>query len=83
MSPEVIAILRVGVSLGVGLGGLIVSGQRALRAELDIAREERAAIRSDVAGIRQDLHAVDKRVARIEGVLPFLVERAKAAESAS
>ena len=81
MSPEVIAILGVGATLGVGLGSLMI-GQRTLRVELDSARQERAAIRADVAGVRRDLHAVDKRVARIEGALPFLVDRAKPAEAA-
>ncbi len=73
MSPEVIAILGVGVSLGVGLGGLIVSGQRSLRAGLEAASAERASI-------RQDLHLLAERVARIEGALPFLVNRPKATE---
>ncbi len=47
MSPEVIAI----VSVGVALATLIVHGQRSLEARLA---------------------SVDRRVARIEGVMPFL-----------
>ncbi len=70
MSPEVIAILAVGVSLA----ALIVSGQRSLRSGLEAATAERASI-------RQDLHALAERVARIEGALPFLVRRTKPSES--
>lgn len=62
MSPEVIAILGVGVSLA----ALVVSGQRTNRTEF--------------AAIRQELHALGERVARIEGALPFLVDRAKTSE---
>ncbi len=75
MSPEVIAILSVGATLGVGLGGLIISGNRSLRAGLEAATAERASI-------RQDLHALAERVARIEGALPFLVRRRETGDPA-
>ena len=61
MNAELIAILAVGVSLA----ALIVSGQRSLQAELAAASLERQAI-------RQDLHALAERVARLEGAFPFL-----------
>ncbi len=76
MSPEVIAILSVGATVGVGLGGLIISGNRSLRAGLEAATVERASI-------RQDLHALAERVARIEGALSFLVRQGKASEPAA
>lgn len=75
MSPEVIAILSVGATLGVGLGGLIISGNRSLRAGLEAATAERASI-------RQDLHALAERVARIEGALSFLVRRRETGDPA-
>ncbi len=34
MSSEVIAIIAVGATLGIGLATLIISGQRAIRADL-------------------------------------------------
>lgn len=68
MSPEVIAILAVGVSLA----ALLIPGQRAIRAEL---REGLAAATAERAAIRADLHALGERVARLEGAVPFLTPR--------
>ena len=56
MSPEIIAI----VSVGVALAGLILTGQRAIRAELATQRQEIAALR--------------ERMAHMEGLLEGLRE---------
>lgn len=64
MSPEVIAILGVGVSLA----ALILSGQRSLRSEIQT-------VRADIAALREDVHALAERVARLEGAVPFLRPR--------
>ena len=64
MSPEVIAILGVGVSLA----ALILSGQRSLNARMD--RLEARMDRLEVA-----IHALGERVARLEGAVPFLTTR--------
>ena len=86
MSAEVIAILSVGVALA----AVMVSGQRALRAEIravrtDLAaeiqsvrvelREGLAAAAAERAAIRTDLRALAERVARLEGAVPFLAPR--------
>ena len=75
MSAEGIAILAVGVSLA----ARIVSGQRSfcadLAAGLATASAERSAIRADLAALRGDLHALAERIARLEGVVPFLTSR--------
>ena len=57
------------------LAALMVSGQRSLRSGLEAATAERASI-------RQDLHALAERVARIEGALPFLVRRRETGDPA-
>ena len=82
MSPEVIAIL----SVGVGLAALMVSGQRTLRADLG-GRMDRLEARMDRLDARMDrletridkleaaIHALGERVARLEGAVPFLTTR--------
>lgn len=71
MSPEVIAIVTVGVSLA----ALILSGHRSLRADL---RTGLAAASAERVAIRNDLHALAKRVARLEGAFPFIARSASA-----
>lgn len=68
MSPEVIAIL----SVGVGLAALMVSGQRALRADLG-GRMDRLEAQMD--RLEAAIHALGERVARLEGAVPFLTPR--------
>ena len=82
MSAELIAILSVGVALG----AVMVSGQRALRADLGgrmdqlDARMDRLETRMDRLETRMDrlagaIHALGERVARLEGAVPFLSVR--------
>ena len=61
MSPDVIAIVAVGVSLA----ALIVTGQRSLAARMD-ARMDR---------LEAAIHSLGVRVARLEGAFPFLTAR--------
>ena len=63
MSPEIIAI----VSVGVALAGLILTGQRAIRTEQMAQRQEIAALREDFAALRE-------RMAHLEGLLEGLRE---------
>ncbi len=63
MSPEIIAI----ASVGVALAGLILTGQRAIRAE-------QAAQRLEIAALREDLAALRERMAHLEGLLEGLRE---------
>ena len=56
MSPELIAIIAVGVAIG----GLVLTGQRALR--------------QDIAGLRQDVLQLRERMAHLEGLLEGLRE---------
>ncbi len=63
MSPELIAI----VSVGVALAGIILTGQRAIRAEQAVQRQEIAALREDFATLRE-------RMAHLEGLLEGLRE---------
>lgn len=64
MSPEVIAILGVGVSLA----ALILSGQRSVNARMD-----RLEVRME--RLEAAIHALAERVARLEGAVPFLTTR--------
>ena len=70
MSPEIIAI----ASVGVALAGLILTGQRAIRAEQAAQRQEIAALREEIAAQREDLAALRERMAHLEGLLEGLRE---------
>ena len=63
MSPEMIAI----VSVGVALAGLILTGQRAMRQEV-------ATLRKDLAAMREDFAPLRERMAHLEGLLEGLRE---------
>ena len=68
MSPELVAILAVGV----GLAGLILTGQRGLRTEF---RAEIAQLRGDLAELRNDVAELRERMARLEGLLDGFIRR--------
>ena len=74
MSPELIAILGVGVALA----GLLIAGQRAARADTKDLRKEIAGVRTDMdkglAGVRDDVGSLRERMARLEGLLEGLRE---------
>ncbi len=70
MSPEIIAI----ASVGVALAGLILTGQKAMRAELAAQRQETAALRKDLTALREDFAALRERMAHLEGLLEGLRE---------
>ena len=61
-----LTIVGTGVGSAIALGGLILVSQSNLRADL---RAEIAINRADIAEIRNDLSALNIRVARIEGSL--------------
>ncbi len=65
MSPELIAILGVGIALA----GMIWQGQRSLRTDLG-ARMDRIEARMD--GIEGQLREIRDRLARLEGKVDFL-----------
>ena len=70
MSLEIVAI----ASVGVALAGLILTGQRAMRAELAAQRQEIAALRDDLTALREDFAALRERMAHLEGLLEGLRE---------
>lgn len=63
MTPGLIGIITVGVALA----GLIISGQRSLRADLSELRKEVNELRKEVNGLRE-------RMAHLEGLLEGLRE---------
>ena len=65
MTPELIGTLSVGAVLLVGLGGLIVGMAAWLRADI---RD----VRVDMDGLRADVRDLDRRLARVEGVIEGL-----------
>ena len=56
------------VSVGVGLGGLILNVQRS-------TDEAMAGLRKDVAGLRQDVAELRERMARLEGLFAGFIRR--------
>ena len=74
MSPELIAILAVGVTLA----GVLLSGQRALRSEMRDLRQSNearfAAIEQHLSAFEQRIAALEQRVAKLEGLLEGLRE---------
>ena len=73
MSAEAIAIVGVGVALLAVLVPVVVLQSRRLEQHIDAVADAltatRTELRSDVAEVRRDLHALAERVARIEGAL--------------
>ena len=67
MSPELIAILAVGVALA----GIVVTGQRAARAEINTLRTD---LDKGLAGLREEIGSLRERMARLEGLLEGLRE---------
>lgn len=55
------------ISVGIGLGGLILNSQRALSAAI-------ASNRADIAEMRSDLGDLRERMARLEGRVDTLVD---------
>lgn len=74
MSPELIAILGVGVALA----GILIAGQRTAAADTKDLRKEIAGVRTDMdkglAGLRDEVGSLRERMARLEGLLEGLRE---------
>ena len=75
MTPELVAIL----ALGITLIGLLITFRRdaradnqALRAEI---RADLADVRTNLADLRKDVQALTQRVSRLEGVIEGLFGR--------
>ena len=64
MSPELIAILAVGVALG----GAILATMRGLRSDMIDLRSEVRDVRSEVRDVRSDVGDLRERMARLEGL---------------
>ena len=78
MSGELISILTAVVAVGATLAGLILSGQRAIRAELTEHRRELAAQRTEFnerfTALEQQISELRERMAHLEGLLDGLRE---------
>ena len=74
MSPELIAIVAVGVALT----GVILTSQRALRAEIRDLRQSTearfAALENQIADLRDQITDLRERMAKLEGLLDGLRE---------
>ena len=64
MSPELIAILAVGVALG----GAMLAAMRGLRSDMIDLRSEVRDVRSEVRDVRSDVGDLRERMARLEGL---------------
>ena len=78
MSVELISVLIAVVAIGATLAGLILSGQRAIRAELAEQRRELAAQRKEFndrfIALEQQIAELRERMAHLEGLLDGLRE---------
>ncbi len=78
MSVELISVLIAVVAVGATLAGLILSGQRAIRAELAEQRRELAAQRREFnerfTALEQQMAELRERMAHLEGLLDGLRE---------
>ena len=71
MSVESISVLVAVVAVGATLAGLILSGQRAMRAELAAQRKE---FSERFAALEQQIAELRERMAHLEGLLDGLRE---------
>ena len=69
MSPELIAILAVGVALG----GAMLATMRGLRSEM-------SDLRSEMRGVRLDVGSLRERMARLEGLFEGFTGRGGAGQ---
>ncbi len=63
MSPEMIAIIAVGVALA----GLVLKGQHGLGKRVDEIRRDTGEVRKDIAGLDTRLRAVETGLAELRG----------------
>ena len=80
MTPDMISILAVGVTLA----GLILNGQRQIRADQRELQRGMAQLRAEFTDLRREVSGLDARLSRLEGVVstalfnrPPLVESAE------
>ncbi len=78
MSVELISVLIAVVAVGATLAGLILTGQRAIRAELSEQRRELTAQRKEFGerftSLEQQIAELRERMAHLEGLLDGLRE---------
>ena len=70
MSAELIAVIAVGV----GLAGLMLTGLRAVRAEI---RDVRVEMHREMHDVRSDVGDLRERMARLEGLFEGFAGRAR------
>lgn len=71
MSVELISVLIAVLAVGATLAGLILSGQRAMRAEL---AEQRKEFNERFTALEQQITELRERMAHLEGLLDGLRE---------
>lgn len=70
MSAELIAVIAVGV----GLAGLMLTGLRAVRAEI---RDVRVEMHQEMHDVRSDVGDLRERMARLEGLFEGFTSRGR------
>ena len=71
MTPEMVAIIGVGIALA---GIILYSSRDTSRALADI-REEVADLRKEIADVRKDMAELRERMARLEGLFEGFTRR--------
>ncbi len=78
MSVELISVLIAVVVVGVALAGVMLTGQRTIRAELADQRQEMTALRKEFGerftALEQHIAELRERMAHLEGLLDGLRE---------
>ena len=63
------------VSVGIGLGGLILNSQRTTNQAIGEVQDDIAELRNDMDGLRDRMGGLEQRMARLEGLFEGFTKR--------
>ena len=63
------------VSVGIGLGGLILNSQRTTNQAIGEIQDDIAELRNDMDGLRDRMGGLEQRMARLEGLFEGFTKR--------
>ena len=78
MTPEIVSIVAVGIALA----GVILTGQRQMRAEIAVLKQEVSGMNARLARLEGVVSGMDTRLLRLEGVVNGMDVRVSRLEGA-